>query len=145
MTEARRAGGRGRARDAIAFHDRYHGTIGTLERGRVGRPRPPRSSASSRLSTAPSPSPISVSPTDMADPARGALLSKLRSGAAAIETALLFFGLEWAEADTGVVRPGESCIADRAKSSCGFVDPSDPVGWSSRHRHPAGAEPLPST
>ena len=47
----------------------------------------------------------------MADPERGALLSKLRERAAAIETSLLFFGLEWAGAEDDAA---EAALADPA-------------------------------
>ncbi|OAA18930.1 oligoendopeptidase F [Frankia sp. EI5c] len=40
--------------------------------------------------------------TDTADPERGALLQKVRERATAIETTLLFFGLEWAALDDDV-------------------------------------------
>lgn len=39
--------------------------------------------------------------TDTADPARGALLQKVQEKGTAIETKLLFFGLEWAALDDG--------------------------------------------
>ena len=41
----------------------------------------------------------STSPIDTADPARGALLQRMQEKATAIETALLFFELEWAALD----------------------------------------------
>jgi oligoendopeptidase F len=49
--------------------------------------------------------------TNMADPTRGALVSKLTERAAAIETTLLFFTLELAAVENG---PAEALIADPA-------------------------------
>ena len=48
--------------------------------------------------------------TDTADPARGALLQKVQEKGTAIETKLLFFGLEWAALDDG--RAEELLTAD---------------------------------
>ena len=49
--------------------------------------------------------------TDMADPARGALVAKLGEKAAGLETQLLFFGLEWAAIEDG---PAAQLLEDPA-------------------------------
>ncbi len=49
--------------------------------------------------------------TNMADPARGALVAKLGEKSAAIETKLLFFGLEWAAIED---EPAEEILKDAA-------------------------------
>ena len=96
--------------DAAAFRERYHGEVAALdaaalagavaeyERIEAGLVRP--------LTFA-----HLVFATNMADPARGALVARLGEKAAALDTQLLFFGLEWAAVDDEVA---DRLLADPA-------------------------------
>jgi len=85
----------GAERDAAAFRERYHGKVATLTAAELAEATATLEEMESAIDRALSYAQLRFS-TNMADPARGALVSKLRERAAAIETALLFFALEWA-------------------------------------------------
>jgi len=85
----------GAERDAAAFRERYHGKVATLTPAELAVATATLEEIESALDRALSYAQLRFS-TNMADPPRGALVSKLRERAAAIETTLLFFALEWA-------------------------------------------------
>jgi oligoendopeptidase F len=87
-------------RDAAAFRERYHGKVATLTAGELADATATLEEIESAIDRALSYAQLRFS-TNMADPARGALVAKLRERYAAIETTLLFFGLEWAAAPDG--------------------------------------------
>ena len=96
------------AEDAAgAFRERYHGKTAELS-----RPSSARRSRSAR-DRGPLHARDLLRPpefaTDMADPARGALVARLTEKGAALDTQLLFFGLEIADLDDDVA---EKLIAD---------------------------------
>ena len=79
-------------------------------------PRPsPSTSGSSRRSPAPLTYAHLLFATNMADPARGALVARLQEKAAALETQLLFFGLEWAALEDDARRA--SCSPTRRSTT----------------------------
>ena len=80
---------------ADAFRERYYGTVAALAAGELAAAIDSIRSSSSIATRALSYAHMSFS-TNMADPARGALVAKLGEKAAGLETKLLFFGLEWA-------------------------------------------------
>ncbi len=96
--------------DAAAFRERYHGKVAGLDAealaGAVAEHERIESSVVRALTYA-----HLVFATNMADPARGALVARLGEKAAALETQLLFFGLEWAAAPDEVA---ERVLADPA-------------------------------
>jgi oligoendopeptidase F len=100
----------GAGRDATAFHKRYHGTIATLSAAELVEATAEVERIESAIDRALTFAHLHFS-TNMADPERGALLSKLKERAAAIETSMLFFGLEWAETEDDVA---EAVLADPA-------------------------------
>ena len=100
----------GAERDAIAFRERYHGKIGTSSAAELVEATAEVERIESAIDRALTYAHLHFT-TNMADPERGALLSKLRERAAAIETSLLFFGIEWAEAEDDVA---EAALADPA-------------------------------
>jgi oligoendopeptidase F len=85
-------------RDAAAFRDRYHGTVATMDAAALVAATAEVERIESVLNRAFTFAQLRFT-TNMADPERGALVSRLREKAAAVETALLFFGLEWAAVD----------------------------------------------
>ncbi len=96
--------------DAAAFRERYHGKVAELD---------PTSLAAAvaeheRIESAvvrPLTFAHLVFATNMAEPARGALVARLGEKAAALETQLLFFALEWAATPVEVA---ERLLADAA-------------------------------
>ncbi len=84
--------------DADAYSARYHGKVATLSPGELADAMAERERIESAFTRAIYFAHLMFS-TNMADPARGALLAKLQERGAALETKLLFFGLEWAELD----------------------------------------------
>ena len=100
----------GAERDATAFHERYHGTIGSLSAAGLVEATAEVERIESAIDRALTYAHLRFA-TNMADPERGALLSRLKERAAAIETSLLFFGLEWAEAEEAVA---DAVLADPA-------------------------------
>jgi oligoendopeptidase F len=85
-------------RDAAAFRDRYHGAVATMDAAALAAATAEVERIESVLNRAFTFAQLRFT-TNMADPERGALVSRLREKAAAVETALLFFGLEWAAVD----------------------------------------------
>jgi oligoendopeptidase F len=71
--------------------------------------------------------------TDTADPARGALTQKVRERATAIETTLLFFGLEWAALDDDT--------AERLLATDGLDQACHYLRMERRYRHHLLSEP----
>ena len=98
----------GAARDATAFRERYHGKIAGLGAAELVEATAELERIESTFDRAITYAHLHFT-TNMADPERGALLSKLKEQGAAIETDLLFFGLEWAAADDGAA---EAVLAD---------------------------------
>lgn len=84
--------------DAAAFRDRYHGKVAGLDAAGLAAAADERERIDEQL-TRPLYFAHLMFSTNMADPARGALVARLSEKAATIETQLLFFGLEWAEVD----------------------------------------------
>ena len=78
-----------------AFRDRYYGKVASLSASDLAAAIDELERIESIATRALYYAHMSFS-TDMADPARGALVAKLGEKAAALETKLLFFGLEWA-------------------------------------------------
>jgi oligoendopeptidase F len=81
-------------RDAAAFRERYHGKIAALSASELAEAVRERERLDEVLTRAVYYAHLVFS-TNMADPARGALLAKLNEKAATLEAQLLFFGLEW--------------------------------------------------
>ena len=100
----------GAERDALAFHDRYHGTIASLGATELVEATAEAERIESAIDRALTYAHLRFT-TDMADPERGALLSQLKERAAVIETSLLFFALEWAGAEDDAA---EAVLADPA-------------------------------
>ena len=85
----------GAERDAAAFHERHHGRVASLAAGELADATAELERIESAIDRALTYAQLRFT-INMADPERGALVSKLRERGAAIETSLLFFGLEWA-------------------------------------------------
>ncbi|HZO48949.1 MAG TPA: M3 family oligoendopeptidase [Gaiellaceae bacterium] len=85
----------GAERDAAAFRERYHGAVASLGAAQLAEAVAERERIESAIDRAVTYAHLRFA-TNMADPPRGALLSRLQERAAAIETTLLFFALEWA-------------------------------------------------
>jgi oligoendopeptidase F len=85
-------------RDAAAFRDRYHGKVAMLDGAGLAAATAELERIESAIDRALIYAHLRFA-TNMADPERGALLSRLKERAAGIETALLFFVLEWAALD----------------------------------------------
>jgi oligoendopeptidase F len=87
--------------DAAAFRERYHGKVAELDAASLAD-----AVAEHERIEAAVVRPLTyahlVFATNMADPARGALVARLGEKAAALETQLLFFALEWAAAPDDV-------------------------------------------
>jgi oligoendopeptidase F len=96
--------------DAAAFRERYHGTVAELGAEELAEAVAEHERIESAVVR-----PLTFAhltfATNMADPARGALVARLGEKAAALETQLLFFGLEWAAAPDEVA---EAVLADPA-------------------------------
>jgi oligoendopeptidase F len=96
--------------DAGAFRERYHGQVAELDAAGLAA-----AVAEHERIEATVVRPLTfahlVFATNMADPARGALVARLGEKAAALETQLLFFALEWAAAPDDVA---EALLADEA-------------------------------
>ena len=80
---------------AAVFHERYHGKVGQLDGAALAEAVAEHERIESGVVR-----PLTFAhllfATNMADPARGALVARLGEKAAALETQLLFFALEWA-------------------------------------------------
>ena len=95
---------------AVAFRTRYYGKVATLSAAGLADAIDERERIESIATRALYYAHLRFS-TNMADPARGALVSKLGEKAAGLETQLLFFGLEWAAIEDD---PAELLLADAA-------------------------------
>jgi len=98
---------------AAAFHERYHGRIAELSASELAEAVDELERIESVLTRAVYFAHLWFS-TDMADPPRGALVARLTEKAAALDTQLLFFGLELAALDDDAA---EALIADDALES----------------------------
>jgi oligoendopeptidase F len=85
-------------RSADAFYGRYHGAVGELDAAGLAEAVAERERIESLFDR-----PLTFAhlrfATNMADPSRGAFVARLQEKGAALETKLLFFGLEWAAVD----------------------------------------------
>jgi oligoendopeptidase F len=96
--------------DAAAFRERYHGKVAELDATGLAA----AVAAHERIESAvvrPLTFAHLVFATNMAEPARGALVARLGEKAASLETQLLFFALEWAATPDEVA---EQLLADAA-------------------------------
>jgi oligoendopeptidase F len=96
--------------DADAFSARYHGKVAALSPAELAEAMVERERIESVFTRAIYYAHLMFS-TNMADPTRGALLARLQERGAALETKLLFFGLEWAAIDDAVA---DTVLADPA-------------------------------
>ena len=85
-----------------AFRERYHGRVAELSAAELADAIAERERIESILTRAAYFAHLDFS-TNMADPARGALVSRLTEEGAALDTQLLFFGLEIADLDDDAV------------------------------------------
>ncbi|HET9242753.1 MAG TPA: M3 family oligoendopeptidase [Gaiella sp.] len=96
--------------DAAAFRERYHGKVAELEAAGLAEAVAEHERIESAVVR-----PLTYAhllfATNMADPARGALVARLGEKAAALDTQMLFFGLEWAAVEDDVA---EALLADPA-------------------------------
>jgi oligoendopeptidase F len=95
---------------AAAFRDAYHGRVAELDAPMLAEAIAERERIESIFTRAIYYAHLLFS-TDMADPARGALIARLTEQAAALDTQLLFFGLELADLDD---EQAEALLADEA-------------------------------
>ena len=84
--------------DAAAFSERYHGRVAALSAAELAEAMDERERIESAFTRAIYYAHLMFS-TNMAEPARGALVARLQERGASLETKLLFFGLEWAAVD----------------------------------------------
>ena len=93
-----------------AFRERYHGKVAELEAAGLAEAVAEHERIESAVVR-----PLTYAhllfATNMADPARGALVARLGEKAAALDTQMLFFGLEWAAVEDDVA---EALLADPA-------------------------------
>jgi oligoendopeptidase F len=96
--------------DAAAFRERYHGAVAGLDAAALAEAVAEFERIESTLVR-----PLTFAhlnfATNMADPARGALMARLGEKAAALDTQLLFLGLEWAAVEDDAA---EALLADPA-------------------------------
>ena len=96
--------------DAATFRERYHGEVAGLDAAALAEAVEEYERIEATLVR-----PLTFAhlhfATNMADPARGALVARLGEKAAALDTQLLFFGLEWAAAEDDAA---EGLLADPA-------------------------------
>jgi oligoendopeptidase F len=95
---------------AAAFRERYHGQVGELGAAALAEAVAEKERIESALDRALTFAYLRFH-TNMADPERGAFVSHLQERATAVETQLLFFGLEWAAVED---EPAEALLADAA-------------------------------
>lgn len=98
------------AAEADAFRDRYRGKVPALDAAALAAAVEECERIESRIQRAATYAGLHFS-TNMADPARGALLQRLQEQSAALATRLLFFRLEWAALEEG---PADRLLADPA-------------------------------
>ncbi len=82
----------------VAFRERYHGKVAGLSAGELAQAVAELERIESTFTRAGYFAHLNFA-TNMAEPARGALVAKLNERGAALDTELLFFGLEWAALD----------------------------------------------
>lgn len=82
-------------RSAAAFRERYHGKVAALAAAGLAAAVTERERIESAIDRPLTYAHLNFA-TNMGDPARGALVARLQEKAAALETQLLFFALEWA-------------------------------------------------
>ena len=87
--------------DAAAFRERYHGKVAELDAAALAEAVSEHERIEASVVRALTYAHLFFA-TNMADPVRGALVARLGEKAAALETQLLFFGLEWAAAPDDV-------------------------------------------
>jgi oligoendopeptidase F len=85
-------------RSAEAYRERYHGKVARLLAAALAEAVAERERIESAMDRALTFAHLRFA-TNMADPARGQLVARLQERGAALETRLLFFGLEWAAVD----------------------------------------------
>jgi oligoendopeptidase F len=100
----------GAEREAETFRDRYRGQVAALGAAELAEAVAERERIESAIDRALTFAHLRFA-TNMADPARGALVAKLQERAAAVETELLFFGLEWTAVPD---EQAEALLADAA-------------------------------
>jgi oligoendopeptidase F len=93
-----------------AYRGRYHGHVAELDARALADAVAERERIESEMDRALTFAHLRFA-TNMADPARGQLVARLQERAAALETKLLFFGLEWAAVDD---ERAEELLADPA-------------------------------
>ncbi len=81
-----------------AFRERYRGKVAELDAAALAEAVEERERIESMVDRVMTFAQLRFS-TNMADPPRGALVQRIQEAYAALSTELLFFGLEWAEAD----------------------------------------------
>ena len=96
--------------DAAAYRERYHGKVAELDAVALAEAVSEHERIEASVVRALTYAHLFFA-TNMADPVRGALVARLGERAAALETQLLFFGLEWAAAPDDVA---ERVLADPA-------------------------------
>jgi len=96
--------------DAAAFRERYHGTVAELDAAALAEAIAEYERIESAL-VRPLTYAHLVFATNMADPARGALVARLGEKGAALDTQLLFLALEWASVEDDTA---EALLADPA-------------------------------
>jgi len=96
--------------DAAAFRERYHGKVAELDATGLAAAVAEHERIESAV-VRPLTFAHLVFATNMAEPARGALVARLGEKAASLETQLLFFALEWAATPDEVA---EQLLADAA-------------------------------
>ncbi len=95
---------------AAAFRERYYGKVAELDAATLRDAIEERERIESIATRAIYFAHLTFA-TNMADPARGALVARLQEKGAVLETQLLFFGLEWAAIEDAVA---ERLLADTA-------------------------------
>jgi oligoendopeptidase F len=91
-----------------AFRERYRGRVAELDASGLAEAIAERERIESMIDRAGTYAHLLFA-TNMADPARGALVARLRERGAALDAELLFFSLEWSAVDDG---PAEELLAD---------------------------------
>jgi oligoendopeptidase F len=96
--------------DAAAFRERYHGKVGELGATELAAAVAEHERIESAVVRPLTYAHLNFA-TNMADPARGALVARLGEKAAALDTQLLFFALEWAAVSD---EAADALLADEA-------------------------------
>lgn len=96
--------------DADAFRSRYHGRVAELDAGELADAIAEAERIESSVTRLAYFAHLLFA-TNMADPARGALVARMQERSAILDTKLLFFGLEWAAIDDA---EADALLADDA-------------------------------